>query len=411
MSSKTEGRDDGGGDAVDPRAPRAILHVDMDAFFASVEQQDDPKLRGRPVLVGGPGPRGVVAAASYEARPSGVRSAMPLMKALRLCPEAVVVPPRHGRYVEVSRRVFAVFHRFTPLVEGLSVDEAFLDVSASRRLFGDGAEVARRIKATVRKETGLVASAGVATSKFVAKVASDLDKPDGLVVVPPGEEADFLAPLPIERMWGVGPKAAERLRGLGLGTFGQLVAADDRTLEGLLGRWGWTVRDLAQGVDPRPVVPDREAKSLGAEETFDHDLHRADELRRALLGQARRVAARLTQAGLAGRVVTVKLKDADFALRSRQLRLPTAVSDTDAIYRAAQTLLERFPRTGRGIRLTGVAVSELSTSAVAELFPDADKARREALEVTRSAIEARFGAAGLTRAALLDGGDDRRRGR
>jgi len=392
-------------------AARAVLHVDMDAFFASVEQRDDPSLRGRPVLVGGPGPRGVVAAASYEARPYGVRSAMPMMKALRRCPDAVVVRPRMDRYAEVSGRVFAVFRRFTPLVEGLSVDEAFLDVSASRRLFGPGVEVARRIKEAVRDETGLTASAGVATSKFVAKIASDLDKPDGLVAVPPGTEEALLAPLSIERMWGVGPRAAEKLQAAGLGTFRELAMAGDDALEALLGSWGRTVAELARGRDERPVVPDRAAKSIGAEATFETDLHQRRDLERALLAQSRRVAARLTRTGLAGQVVTVKLKDADFRLSSRQLRLAQPVSDTDAIYAAARALLGRFPRTGRGIRLTGVAVSELSDAGAPELFPDQERARRRHLEGVRSAIEARFGEAGLTRASLLQPGTGPRRRR
>jgi DNA polymerase IV len=237
--------------------PRTILHIDMDAFFASVEQRDDASLRGRPVLVGGPTRRGVVAAASYEARRFGARSAMPMAEAMRLCPDAVVVPARHGRYVDVSAQVFAVFHRFTPLVEGLSVDEAFLDVTRSRSLFGGGEVIARRIKDLIRDELSLTASAGVAPVKFAAKIASDLRKPDGLVVVPQ-EVAVFLAPLPLERMWGVGPKAAARLREAGLATIGDLAAASQPRLAALLGdALAAHVRGLAQGEDPRPVVPGR----------------------------------------------------------------------------------------------------------------------------------------------------------
>ncbi|MCW5833859.1 MAG: DNA polymerase IV, partial [Labilithrix sp.] len=233
---------------------RQILHIDMDAFFASVEQRDDPSLRGRPIVVGGAARRGVVAAASYEARVFGVRSAMPMAEALRRCRDLVVVPPRGRRYAEVSERVFDVFHEYTPLVEGLSLDEAFLDVTASRRLFGDGAAIARRIKEGVLEATGLTASAGVAPCKFAAKIASDLDKPNGLTVVP-SDVAGFLAPLPIERMWGIGPKTAPTLRRLGYRTLGDLAKADPDALERALGSWGPEVRELARGNDPRDVVP------------------------------------------------------------------------------------------------------------------------------------------------------------
>ncbi|HWL86674.1 MAG TPA: DNA polymerase IV, partial [Polyangiaceae bacterium] len=251
-------------------SPRSIVHVDMDAFYASVEIRDAPALRGKPVLVGGAKRRGVVLAASYEARVFGAHSAMPMAEAMRLCPQATVVPPRHERYAEVSRKVFAIFERYTPLVEGLSMDEAFLDVTESRSLFGDGAAIARAIKSDVSKELGLTASAGVATSKFVAKVASDLKKPDGLVVVPEDREgvAAFLAPLAIERMWGVGPKTSPRLRALGICTLGDLASCDERVLDDMLGSWGRHVRELARGIDPREVEPDRAAKSVGAEETY-----------------------------------------------------------------------------------------------------------------------------------------------
>ncbi len=383
---------------------RVILHVDMDAFFASVEQLDDPSLRGKPLVVGARSPRGVVAAASYEARPFGVRSAMPMMEALRRCPQAVVVPPRIARYAEVSRRVFAVFRRYTPLVEGLSLDEAFLDVTGSRALFGDGAAIAARIRADIRAELGLTASAGVAPSKFVAKIASDVHKPDGLTVVAPEDVAAFLRPLPVERMWGVGPKAAERLRAAGLLTMGALAGADEATLHSLLGRWGATVRALAQGIDERPVVVDAPAKSIGAEQTFERDLRTKDELLGPLLAQSARVAARLTTSGTWASVVTVKLKDRNHAVRTRRIVLPRAVADTDAIFAAVKQLLERFPDIGRGIRLTGVSVSELREAPPdGTLFPDPREAKRERVEQVTAELRARFGAKGLSRARLLDG--------
>ncbi|MEZ4287047.1 MAG: DNA polymerase IV, partial [Polyangiales bacterium] len=217
---------------------RAILHIDMDAFFAAVEQRDDPSLRGKPVLVGGDSPRGVVAAASYEARVYGVHSAMPMLRAKSLCPNAIVVFPRRDAYVEASRQVFSVFERYTPEIEGLSLDEAFLDVTASRSLFGDAEAIANAIKKDIREKTELVASAGVATSKFVAKIASDFQKPDGLTVVHPGNEQTFLAPLPLQRMWRLGPKASERLLALGMRTIGDLARTPERTLVQLLGSWG-----------------------------------------------------------------------------------------------------------------------------------------------------------------------------
>jgi len=389
----------------------------MDAFYASVEIRDDPRLAGKPVLVGGAKRRGVVLAASYEARKFGPRSAMSMAEAMRLCPQALVVPPRHERYAEVSRSVFAIFERYTPLVEGLSVDEAFLDVTESRSLFGDGETIARAIKGDIKAELGLTASAGVAPSKFVAKIASDLRKPDGLVVVPDGGVAAFLAPLPIERMWGVGPKTAPRLHALGLRTFGDLVATDPRALDSMLGSWGRHVRELALGVDPREVEPDRAAKSVGHEETYEEDLVTAADIERTLLRHASRVAQRLLEAGLAGNVVVVKLKYADFTLRTRRITLPEPVSDTTSIFTAAQGLLREF-EVGP-VRLTGVSLSGLvemgadGGAGQRKLFEDAQDVRRgqfQRVEEVVRAIGQRFGE-GVTRAALLDKDEKLARGR
>lgn len=389
---------------------RTILHIDMDAFFSSVEQLDDPSLRGKPVLVGGAERRGVVAAASYEARRFGVFSAMPMAEALRRCPAAIVVPPHRRRYEEVSAQVFAIFRRFTPLVEGLSVDEAFLDVSASRSLFGDGEAIATRIRAAVKEETGLTASAGVAPSKFVAKVASDLKKPDALVVVREDEVRAFLEPLPIERMWGVGPKAAERLRALGYATLGDLARADVCALEGALGAWGRAVSELARGVDDREVEPDRDAKSVGAEETFDEDLRDRAIIERTLLSHSVRIARRLHEGGLFARRVTVKLKYSDFTVKTRQLRLPEPIDDATSLFEAARSLLDRFPIAGRRVRLTGVSAGELTEGLPQpELFASPTRERRRALEAVASELGKRFGKAGVTRADLLDApgrGDD-----
>ncbi|WXA82969.1 DNA polymerase IV [Pendulispora rubella] len=389
----------------------------MDAFYASVEIRDDPRLAGKPVLVGGSKRRGVVLAASYEARKFGPRSAMSMAEAMRLCPQALVVPPRHERYAEVSRSVFAIFERYTPLVEGLSVDEAFLDVTESRSLFGDGETIARAIKRDVKAELGLTASAGVAPSKFVAKVASDLRKPDGLVVVPDGGVAAFLAPLPIERMWGVGPKTAPRLRALGLNTLGDLASADPRALDSMLGSWGRHVHDLARGIDARDVEPDRAAKSVGHEETYEEDLVTAAAIERTLLRHASRVAQRLLEASLAGNVVVVKLKYADFTLRTRRISLPEPVSDTTSIFTAARGLLREFDP--GPVRLTGVSLSGLVDTASdgggaqRKLFEDEQDVRREQFQRVEEVVRAigqRFGE-GVTRAALLDQDEKLARGR
>jgi DNA polymerase-4 len=375
----------------------------MDAFFASVEQRDDPSLRGRPLVVGGESRRGVVAAASYEARAYGIRSAMPMAEALRRCRHLVVVPPRGRRYAEVSRRVFDVFHRYTPLVEGLSLDEAFLDVGASRSLFGEGPEIAASIKKDIAEATGLTASAGVAPCKFAAKIASDLDKPDGLTVVP-DDVAAFLAPLPIERMWGIGPKTAPSLRRLGYRTLGDLAKADPAALERALGSWGREVRELARGSDPREVVADREAKSVGAESTYDVDLTTREAIARTLLAHASRVAERLTAEGLVARSVVVKLKLADFTLLTRRTALPSPAADTRTLHDACLALLDRVPLDGVRVRLTGVAAQDLSSDAPVQpsLFPDAKLEKRRGVEDVLLRAKERFGARPITFATLLE---------
>ncbi|MDP8998599.1 MAG: DNA polymerase IV [Myxococcota bacterium] len=382
---------------------KTILHVDMDAFYASVEQRDDPSLRGKPVIVGGGSRRGVVLAASYEVRPFGVHSAMPMAEALRRAPQAIVVPPRPDRYDEASDQTFAIFRRYTPLVEPLSLDEAFLDVTASRALFGDGEAIARAIKGDVLRELGLTASAGVAPCKFAAKVASDLRKPDGIVVVPEGEVAAFLGPLPVERMWGVGPKTAPRMRALGYHTIGDLARAGEAVLEGVLGSWGAKVAKLAFGEDDRDVVSDALARSIGAEQTYDEDLVGREAIARTLLHHAGRVARRLVRSGLGARTVAVKIKYADFTLRTRRATLPEAVQDTDAIHRAAVQLLSPIPLERRRVRLTGVSVCGIVEGRPdPTLFPDIQGERRRRLEEVTTRIADRFGDDGaVMRASLL----------
>jgi DNA polymerase-4 len=385
---------------------RVILHVDMDAFFAAVEVLDNPRLRGLPVIVGGPSRRSVVAAASYEVRNYGVHSALPLVAALKRCPHATVVPVRHDRYAQVSEQVFAIFYRFTPLVEGLSVDEAFLDVTESQKLFGDGVAIATKIKAAIRDELHLTASAGVAPCKFVAKIASDLKKPDGLVEVKPDEVEAFLRPLAIEKMWGVGPVAAKRLHEAGFVTFGDLAAAPVSQIETLLGSWGVTVHELAKGHDDRPVIADRAAKSIGAENTFDRDLTERSAIERHLLGQCERVAHRLVVSGLRGRTVTIKLKDNLFKLRTVRLRLSEAVNDAGSIFKAVQQLLDRAKYSGWPVRLTGVAVSDLCHGeGQKSLFADQNLVRRSRLEQVVVAARERFGDDSVRRAATLEEDD------
>jgi DNA polymerase-4 len=381
---------------------KTILHVDMDAFYASVEQRDHPELRGKPVIVGGRSRRGVVLAASYEVRPFGVRSAMPMAEALRRAPHAIVVPPSRDSYAQASEEAFEIFRRYTPLVEPLSLDEAFLDVTASQSLFGDGEQIAAAIKRDVKQELQLVASAGVAPCKFVAKVASDLGKPDGLLVVRAGEEAAFLAPLPIERMWGVGPKTAPKMHALGYKTLGDLVRAQTEQLERVLGSWGPEVARLAVGEDPRDVIPDGRAKSIGAEETYEEDLVGPAAVGASLLEHAARVARRMMRADLSGRTVTVKIKYADFSVRSRSLTLPEPVQDTDSIHRAALELLARVPLQDRRVRLTGVSMSGITTGGPpAGLFPDEQAEKRRAIERVTAKIADRFGDEGAVKRGSL----------
>jgi DNA polymerase-4 len=385
-------------------ALKTILHVDMDAFYASVEQLDDPALRGRPVIVGGPSRRGVVLAASYEVRPFGVRSAMPMAEALRRAPHAIVVPPRPDRYEAVSAAAFAIFRRYTPLVQPLSLDEAFLDVTASDGLFGDGESIARAIKADIRREIGVTASAGVAPGKFAAKVASDVGKPDGLVVVRPGGVAEFLNPLPVECMWGIGPKTAPRIRSLGYATLGDLARAEAYALEGPFGRWGATMVRLARGEDSREVDPNGEGRSMGAEETYDHDLVGIDAVKTTLLAHASRVARRLVAGNVSARTVVVKVKYSDFAVRTRAVTLAEPVQDTDAIHAAAVRLIERIPLEGRRVRLTGVSVRGMTPGPPPPtLVADPAAERRRAIEGVTAQIVNRYrDARAVQRATLLD---------
>ena len=380
---------------------RAILHVDMDAFYASVEQRDRPELRGKPVIVGGHPRRGVVLAASYEVRPFGVRSAIPMARALVLAPGAMVVPPRFAAYAEASEQVFGILERYTPLIEPLSLDEAFLDVTASQALFGRPSDIASRLRREIASEVGLPASAGIASSKFVAKIASDLAKPAGQREVPPGETREFLAGLPVARLWGVGPKLEAQLHRLGLRQVGDLASRDPEWLTARLGDLGAHLAALARGEDDRPVVPDRSAKSIGAEDTFEEDVSDLEVLRPRLHAQALRVARRLRRAGLRTRVVQLKLKLDDFTLQTRRCTLERPTDDGQELYRQALVLLERAPLQ-RPVRLTGVSAQELDQDGEAQLalFGEAPR-RSDALNRALDAIAERFGQGAVAPADVL----------
>ncbi len=392
---------------------RAILHVDMDAFYAAVEERENPALLGKPVVVGsepkeGRG-RGVVATANYAARRYGIGSAMPISEAWRRCPKAVYLRPRMRLYSEISRRVRQIFERFTDLIEPISIDEAFLDVTASRRLYGDGPTIAARIKSAIREEERLTASIGCAGSKFIAKIASDLDKPDGLVVVEEGQEAQFLAPLPIGRLWGAGPKALERFRRLGCATIGE-VATLDRDV--LLRAFGDSMGDrfsrLSRGVDDRPVVSAHVRKSLGKETTFGEDVADRKVVERALLHLTEQVAASLRRKNLAGATVTVKLRWEGFETVTRRRTLREPVNTVEKIWPVAQELLRAADRPRLRVRLVGVTLSSLDrvASGQADLFVSdtgVDTRVAEAVDV----LAERFGSGTVTRAALLEEAEDR----
>ncbi len=384
-----------------PAAERDILHVDMDAFYAAVEQLDRPELRGKPVLVGGSADaRGVVSTASYEARPFGCHSAMPMAVAVRLCPQAVVLPVRIERYFEVSRQVFEVFEQFTPLVEPLSIDEAFLDVTGSTGLFGSPQRMARKLKQRVRDVTQLTASVGVASNMFLAKLASDLDKPDGLVVVPRDGVEAFLDPLPVSRLWGAGKATLPRFESLGLHTFGDIRRVSESDLRAHFGEAGGHYYRLVRGIDDRPVTPDHQAKSISHEHTFAVDIEDHDRLRSVLLEQTEHVALRLRRAGLVARTVTLKIRSADFTTITRSTTLDAPTDETDVFWDAAVGLFEKWSRRKPpAVRLIGMGVSQLAVEAgrQLDLFEQDAIDRRRRLDRAVDDIRTRFGRRSVSR--------------
>jgi DNA polymerase-4 len=367
----------------------------MDEFFAAVEKLDHPELRGKPLLIGGAAEaRGVVATASYEARPFGCHSAMPMAQAMRLCPQAIIIHPRHGRYGEVSDEVFDILRSFTPLVEPLSMDEAFMDVTASRRLYGDGIEIARQIKQRIAGEVGLTASVGVAPNKFLAKVASDLRKPDGLVAIDESNVHQTLDPLPVRKLWGVGPRTEEQFRRLGIRTVGQLRAAPPATLAMVFGEWAEHYQDLANGRDERPVESESQAKSIGQEETFAHDVGDLDALRDVLLRQVEQVARRLRRRELTARTVTLKLRYGDFTTLTRSATLAEPTNQTEQLWQAADGLLAAWARSSLApLRLIGVAATNFAAAGGRQLslFTPASHTRQRRLDAAVDEINEKFG--------------------
>jgi DNA polymerase IV len=379
--------------------PRAILHVDMDAFYASIEQRDNPALRGKPLIVGGTGARGVVAAASYEVRVFGVHSAMTIREALQRCPQAICVRPRINYYQTISQQIFQVFHEFTPLVEGLSLDEAFLDVTHSQSALGSAEQLAKQIKQRIRAQTQLTASVGVAPNKLVAKIASDLRKPDGLLVVRSDEINTVLDPLPITRLFGIGNKTAPKLTALGIHTLRDLRLAAEQPLKHIFGKHTAQMQARAAGIDDREVIADWDEKQISAETTFVTDSSDHARLRVELQALADRTATRLRAKQLQAECVIVKIRRSDFTTYTRQQRLQPATQETQVIMRTATQLLNEWlqdqPRAP--VRLLGVGVSDLTQAQQLELFVTPASQRNRELDATVDRIRDRYGAGALKR--------------
>ena len=377
-----------------------ILHADADAFFASVEQRDDRRLRGRPVIVGG----GVVLAASYEAKAYGIRTAMSGRQARRLCPQAIVVPPRMSAYADASRAMFQVFDDASPLVEGLSIDEAFLDVRGMERIAGTPSEIAARLRRDVLERVGLPVTVGIARTKFLAKVASGVAKPDGLLVVPPGSELSFLHPLPVERLWGVGAVTAGKLRNRGITTVGEVARLDESVLVAMLGRGsGRHLHALAHNRDPRPVQLRRRRRSIGSQRALGRGPRSAADLDATVVALVDRVTRRMRAAGRAGRTVVLRLRFDDFSRATRSQTMPRATAQTETILRAARELLATASPTiaRRGLTLVGISVANFDDDGAVQLMLPFERNDGEALDAALDAVRARFGATAITRAVLL----------
>lgn len=384
---------------------KQIIHLDMDAFYASVETLDNPSLKGKPVIVGGPKQRGVVSAASYEAREFGIHSAQPMATALALYPQGVFLPVRMARYKEVSDQIFEIFLRYTPLVEPLSLDEAFLDVTASIKLFGQAEEIAKQIKQSVRQEIGLTVSAGVAPSKLVAKIGSDLNKPDGLTVVPEGRVRQFLDPLPIERLWGVGKVTQKDLTLLNVKTIGDLSRLPKDLLQRRFGQQGLNLFFLSKGIDDRVVQPERKAKSIGREETFEEDILNKEKARREILNLSRRVTKRLRRHGVGGKTITLKVTYQDFSRITRSETLPSTTDDRRKVYQVCLDLLEKTEVGKKPIRLLGIYLSQLAKPGEGQLFlfdRNTETYKMNQLNRALDTIQDKYGDQAILPGTLLD---------
>jgi len=388
---------------------RTILHVDMDAFYASVEERSHPELRGKPLIVGsdpkGGKGRGIVATCSYEARKFGVHSAQPISQAWRMCPQGIYVQPDMPKYARASECAMRILLDFSDLVEQVSIDEAFLDVTGSRRLFGDGASIARKIKNRIRSDQRLTASVGVAANKFVAKVASDLRKPDGLVVVEPGREAEFLAPLPVSRLWGVGGKTAALLKDIGLQRIGQIAALDRRYLVDRFGKGGEHLWELSRGMDDRPVAPEEGYKSIGHETTFEKDTEDERLLHDTLLWLAEKVAQRLRANHARARTIAIKFREADFSTYTRRKTLSVAADTSEEIFPQAWNMVRRLIRRGVAVRLIGIYGSNLESERAGQLaLFDQPEQKDRRLAAAVDDITRRYGDSAITRATLVSPG-------
>lgn len=388
---------------------KVIIHLDMDAFYPAVEVLDNPALKGKPVIVGGSNERGVVSSASYEARKFGVHSAMPMAKAIGLCPKGIFLPVRMSRYQEVSKSIFKIFCLFTPLVEPLSIDEAFLDVTGSAHLFGTPVEIAKKIKQVVLNETGLTVSAGVAPCKFVAKIASDMDKPDGLTVVQSDRVRDFLNPLPVNKMWGIGKKTTVALSRLNIHTFEDLSRMPVEFLERKFGKHGAKMHQLSMGIDERDVEPEHDVKSISHEETFARDIVDMNFAKKELLSLSNKVARRMRSEGITGKTVTLKVKYSDFVQITRSTTLLNSTNDGFKIYATSCCLLKKTKVGKRPVRLLGISISQLNlfgTETQLSLFQqDKASSKRERLNAALDSISDKFGEKSVRPGTLLQNND------
>lgn len=374
----------------------------MDAFYASVEQRDNPKLIGKPVIVGGDSNRGVVCAASYEARQYGVYSAMPIVEARRRCPQGIYIMPNIPKYAQVSSQILTIFESFSPIVETLALDEAFMDVTGMELLYKDVRDIAQQIKIQVKKEVDLIVSVGVAPNKFLAKLASALQKPDGLVIIRPGEEIQRLAPLAVQKIWGVGDATARILQSMKIETMGDLQQADVYNLEKALGKNALELYNLAWGRDERPVIPDREAKSIGNEDTFKRDIRSQEEIKTELLLLAERIGWRLRKAGLRGRTLTLKVRFSSFQTITRSITVMDPIGFDETIYETAIKLMEKIP-VKEGIRLLGITISNFAQSGIQlSLFNEVTE-KREKIASVMDELKERFGAGIVKRGRLAEG--------